>query len=274
MPRAGAPEPTCMPPAPRYALFLQPHYDDVALSCGATAAAWSAAGCAPHIVTVFASELVHAMVGELAARKHARWQLDDPDAVHAQRREEDGRAAAVLGCTIRWLGLPDAIYRGDRYPDDGALYGAVHPDEFALATHLAEELLQLPEWRPGTQLFVPLGIGDHVDHQLAFEAGRQLAARGVEVWAYEDLPYAIHTPAAREQRLARLAGAVDEAERVSVAGTLERKLSAVGAYGSQLPVIFRFAADYRAALAGHARAVGAGGAPAERYWRVRGTPPA
>ncbi|MBA2964232.1 MULTISPECIES: PIG-L deacetylase family protein [Ramlibacter] len=261
-----------MPLAPRYALFLQPHYDDVALSCGGTAAAWSAAGCAPSIVTVFASEVVHAMVGELAAHKHARWKLDDPDAVHAKRREEDARAAAVLGCGIRWLGLPDAIYRGDRYPDDGALYGPLHPEEVALATHLADELLELPEWRAGAQVFVPLGVGDHVDHQLAFEAGRQLAARGVEVWAYEDLPYGIHTPAALDRRLAQLVEVVGPAETVTVTDTLERKLAAIGAYGSQVPVIFRFTDDYRGAISGHARSLGSGGAAAERFWRVRGQP--
>jgi LmbE family N-acetylglucosaminyl deacetylase len=259
-----------MPPAPRYALFLQPHYDDVALSCGATAAAWSAAGCEPHIVTVFASEVVHAMVGELASRKHARWQIDDPDEVHARRRQEDARAAAVLGCGIRWLGLPDAIYRGDRYPDDGALYGALHPDEIALATHLADELVNLPEWRPMAQVFVPLGIGDHVDHQLTFEAGRQLAARGIEVWAYEDLPYAIHTPEARERRVAQLGGAIGEPERRTVKQMLGRKLEAIGEYGSQVPVIFRFTSDYRVAVADHAHEVGGPDTPAERFWPVRG----
>lgn len=254
--------------APRHALFIQPHYDDVALSCGGTAAAWSVAGCEPRIVTVFASEIVHEMVGELAARKHARWQLDDPDAVHALRREEDARAADVLGCSVRWLGLPDAIYRGDRYPDDAALYGPLHPEEVALATHLADELVQLPEWRPLTQVFVPLGVGDHVDHQLAFEAGRQLAQRGIEVWAYEDLPYGIHTPAGLDRRLAQLAGVVGEIQRVPIAPTLERKLSAIGEYSSQVPVIFRFTDDYREAIARHARAAGSAGEAAERFWPV------
>jgi LmbE family N-acetylglucosaminyl deacetylase len=259
-----------MPPTPQYAFFLQPHYDDVALSCGGTAAAWAAAGCTPQLLTVFASEVVHAMVGELAAHKHARWRIDDPDDVHATRREEDAHAAAELGCAVRWLGLPDAIYRGDRYPDDAALYGPLHPEEFALATHLADELQQLPEWRPGTQVFVPLGVGDHVDHQLVFEAGRQLALRGVEVWAYEDLPYAIHTPGASGRRVAQLGRAIGEPVAVPVGDTLDRKLAAIAAYGSQVPVIFRFTADYRAAVRDHASGVASGTGQAERFWRVLG----
>lgn len=254
---------------PARALFLQPHYDDVALSCGGTAAAWAAAGQMPHIVTVFASELVHAMVGEFAAWKHSRWQLADPDAVHAARRAEDERAARVLGCSIRWLGLPDAIYRGERYTSDASLYGPLHPEEHALADHLAEELWHLPEWRADMQVFVPLGVGDHVDHQLVFEAGRRLAACGVAVWAYEDLPYGIHTPAALAQRLQRLGAQVGPGAQVPVAATLDVKMEAIAAYATQLPVIFRFTDDYQGAIGAHALRAGRGELPVERFWPVR-----
>lgn len=253
-------------PAP--ALFLQPHYDDVALSCGGTAAAWAMAGMRPHLVTVFASELVDGMVGEFARHKHSRWNLADLDAVPATRREEDRVAAGLLGCSVRWLGLPDAIYRGDRYASDESLYGGLHPEEQPLADHLADEILQLPEWRIGSQVFVPLAIGDHVDHQLVFEAGRALAARGVSVWAYEDLPYAIHSPRAMASRLERLASVLDGPVLVPVAATMATKLEAVAAYASQLPVIFRFTDDFRASLRDHAHVVGGAQGPAERFWRV------
>jgi LmbE family N-acetylglucosaminyl deacetylase len=253
---------------PRPAVFLQPHYDDVALSCGGTAALWADAGCGPTIVTLFASELVHAMVGEFARHKHSRWQLEDHDQVHAARRAEDARAAAVLGCRVRWLGIPDAIYRGDRYASDASLYGPVHPEEHGLADHLAHELIELPEWQPGAQLFVPLAIGSHVDHQLAFMTGQRLAARGVEVWAYEDLPYAIHTPTGRTARLKELEGLLGGTEAVRIDATLDRKLQAIDAYATQVPVIFRFTPDFRAAVTGHALEAGAGAGPAERFWRV------
>lgn len=196
------------PQQPRAALFLQPHCDDVALSCGATAAACASSGGDAHIVTVFASELVDAMVGDFAQWKHERWGLRDPDQFQRERRAEDAAAAAVLGCRLRWLGLPDAIYRGDRFTSDGQLYGPLHPEEHALAAHLAHELVQLPECTPLTEFFVPLAVGGHVDHRLVFEAGRALARSGRRVWAYEDAPYAIHTPGATAQQLAELEAAI------------------------------------------------------------------
>jgi hypothetical protein len=49
------------------ALFIQPHYDDVPLSCGGTVALLARSGHEPHMVTVFASELLPQMVSEFAA---------------------------------------------------------------------------------------------------------------------------------------------------------------------------------------------------------------
>lgn len=135
--------------------FLQPHHDDVALSCGGAVAHFAALGHETHVVTVFASELVLAMVGEFAMRKHLRWSIEDAESVTDVRRVEDLAAAEVLGARLRWLGLPDGIYRGDRYNSDRALFGTIHADEL------------------------------------------ELAAAGVSVFAYEDCPYAIHTPLAR-----------------------------------------------------------------------------
>ena len=253
-------------PAP--ALFIQPHYDDVPLSCGGTVALWAESGHEPHMITVFASEIVDQMVGTFAAWKHERWKLTDPDQVLTVRRAEDADAAAALNCTVRWLGLPDAIYRGERYTSDPELFGVLHPEEYYLAQHLAVESRNLPEWRDGNQVFVPLGIGSHVDHQLVFEAGRRLAAEGVEVYAYEDTPYAIHTPEGRAKRLAVLGDQVGEPLVVPIEDILEQRLEYIACYRSQVPVIFRFTQDFRGSVTEFANAAGAGCGPAERFWPV------
>jgi LmbE family N-acetylglucosaminyl deacetylase len=254
------------------ALFIQPHYDDVPLSCGGTVALLAAAGHQPHMVTVFASELLPQMVGEFAAWKHERWKLTDPDQVLEARRAEDAAAAQALGCDVRWLGLPDAIYR-DRYTSDHELFGPLPGEEQELASHLAEEIRLLPEWRENNHVFVPLGIGSHVDHQLVFEAGRCLAAQGVEVYAYEDCPYAIHTPEGRRTRLAALDGKVGDPVLVPIAKMLEQRLEAIACYASQVPVIFRFTQDFRGAVTGFAQKVGGELGPAERFWPVLGDTP-
>jgi len=183
------------------------------------------------------------------------------------RRSEDAAAARTLSCDVRWLGLPDAIYR-DRYTSDQELFGPLPAEEQELASHLAEEIRHLPEWREGHRVFVPLGIGSHVYHQLVFEAGRCLAAQGVEVYAYEDCPYAIHTPEGRQTRLAAVNRKVGEPVLVPIADTLKRRLEAIACYASQLPVIFRFTQDYYRAVTGFACEVGGALGPAERFWPI------
>lgn len=254
---------------PGPALFIQPHYDDVPLSCGGIVALLAEQGSRPRMITAFASELVDEMVGEFAAWKHSRWKVTDAEQVLAVRRAEDAQAAQVLGCSVRWLGLPDAIYRGDRYNSDSELFGALPHEEMELASYLADEILHLPEWHEDTRVFVPLGAGNHVDHQLVFEAGRRLASRGVTVYAYEDCPYAIHTPGSVPTRLAALGDAVAEPVVVPLGAMLERRLEAIACYRTQVPVIFRFTPDFREAIGNFAQAVGSVHGPAERFWPVR-----
>lgn len=234
--------------ADRPAIFIQPHYDDVALSCGGTVAMLADAGNRPLILTLFGSEIVDEMVGPFAEWKHDRWKLDDVDAVVATRRQEDWEAADTLGADVRWLGLPDAIYRADRYTSDDQLFGQLKPEELALADHLVEEITNLPEWIDGTRVFVPLGAGDHVDHQLAFELGRGLARSGIEVFVYEDCPYVIHTPEGLTRRLKQVGHSVSPPEKVRIGTYFKRRVEAIARYRSQLPVIFRFTDDFAASL--------------------------
>jgi LmbE family N-acetylglucosaminyl deacetylase len=251
-------------------LFIQPHYDDVPLSCGGTVALLADRGDHPHMVTVFAGEVVNEMVGEFAAWKHERWKVTDTEQVLSVRRAEDADAARALGCPVRWLGMPDAIYRGDRYKSDPELFGALKGEELELAAHLADELRHLPERRDDVWVFVPLEVGFHVDHQLVFEAGRYLASQGAEVYAYEDCPYAIHTPAGFDRRLAVLGDAVGDPVIVPIGEeALQRRLEAIGCYRSQVPVIFRFTSDFRTTVTEFAQKTGEGAGPAERFWPVR-----
>ena len=96
-------------------IFVSPHADDAVLSCGGTIAALAEAGRRPLIATVFAGEIMDEMAGGFARWKHARWKLQDVDEVRWQRAAEDVAAATAVGADLVWLGLPDAIYRGERY---------------------------------------------------------------------------------------------------------------------------------------------------------------
>lgn len=253
-------------------LFLAPHYDDVALSCGGTVAALAGRGAPPLVITVFGGEPTATDLTAFARWQHERWGTGERDTV-ATRLTEDRAAAAVLGCATATLPFLDAIYRGDAYRSDEALFGAIDPSDAALSAQIADALLALPalaEVDPaGVTLFVPLAIGNHVDHQIVYAVGRLLAARGCRVLAYEDFPYAVLGDETA-RRLAAVGDQVGDAETRSVAATLARRVAAIGAYCSQLPVIFRFTDDWPGAIAAHAFALGAGQEAMERFWPLGG----
>lgn len=215
---------------------------------------------APLIVTVFAGEPLGG-ASEFAAFQHERWGLN-AETVTQVRRDEDLCAALALGASVRtvWLEFLDAIYRDERYSSDNQLFSRILDDE-CLVEEVAASLATLD----GDEYVVPLGIGNHVDHQITFQAGQRLASEGASVWAYADVPYALssgievnpsHLECDTDPRLVTLD---DEAQA--------RRWDAIECYASQLPVIFRHLGDPRVALEAFGVRVGHG-AVAEAFWRV------
>lgn len=250
-------------------MFLAPHFDDVPLSCGGLVSSLADRGVPTTMITLFGGEITDEVTTAFAREKHARWGLLDAGIVVERRRAENQEAARILGCGTCDLGFPDAIYRGERYTSNDAVYRGVFVEaEEALLGLIVGEIQSLPQWRPDTTLFVPLGVGNHVDHCLAFAAGAAIARSGTAVYAYEDCPYAIHTPRNTRARLAQLRGQLGRAEIVPIGAALPRRIDAIAAYETQVGNLFRFTKNFRAAVARFARRVGGRRGPSERYWPV------
>jgi hypothetical protein len=85
------------------------------------------------------------------------------------------------------------------------------------------------------------------------------------VLAYEDFPYAA-LGAARAERLVAVAGAVGNQLVVPITATLDRRLAAIAAYGTQVPTIFRFTDDWRGTVVAWARQAGGADGSGESFW--------
>ena len=254
-----------MPDLTAYAhVYLSPHLDDAALSCGGCIWTQTKAGERVLVVTVFAGvPNLGELLSPFARALHARWG-HPPDAA-ARRREEDLTALALLGAEpVHWP-YTDCIYRqtpDGRFPyaSEEALWGKVHPAEESLATELTTRLASLPLAQGGT-IYAPLGVGHHVDHQIV----RRIAeSRGQAVVYYEDFPYAEDPQAVR----ALLAKGESEAELALLSGeAVEAKIAAIACYRSQLSTFWASVEDMAAMVRAYAETVG-DGRPAERYWRT------
>ena len=225
--------------APEQHLFLSPHYDDIALSAGATVRRLADLGRQPETLIVFGSEPDPDMeLSPFASAMHEGWGLASSEVI-ARRRAEEANAAQAIGATVRLLPFHDAIYRGHSYLSDDDLFSAPSAADALLPDRIIVSL-GLPETATDAiRLYAPLGIGNHVDHQLVFTTAARLAANGWDVWLYEDVPYALRE-GARDRRLA----AISPEHPVQVRGNVvagpqwDAKLDGILSYPSQLETIF------------------------------------
>lgn len=182
-------------------IYLSPHLDDVAYSCGGLAWSQASAGEKVGVWTICAGDPPDKELSPHAAAIHDRWKFEN-DAIE-KRKLEDIQSCRILGASHRHFPIPDAIYRGEFnlksnleggdkeyfYQDRDSLFGPLNPAEVVLLENLSKEMLdeikQIPD-SENTQFVCPLALGDHVDHQLTRKAVEQL---DIPLLYYADFPY-------------------------------------------------------------------------------------
>ncbi len=231
-------------------LYLSPHFDDAALSCGGQIFRHTAIGDDVLVVTVATAEPPGGPPSETVASLHRRWADslggEAPASIVAQRQAEDMAAFAILRADAHHLPFLDCIYRLDDsgaplYPGPTDMFGATHPAD-AAEDALVAALAGLP--RAG-RIYLPLGVGGHVDHRLTRRAGERAFA---EVTYYEDYPYTM-IPGALDVALPSAERGNWQAETTWLTETaLAAKIEAVSAYRSQLSSFFAGPDDLAAKL--------------------------
>ena len=247
-------------------VYISPHLDDTALSCGGAIAGQIAAGQKVLSITICtAAPNPAGPFSALADEFHGQWRLTPEQAV-AARLAEERVAMQRLALDHWWAGRLDAIYRFPQaYNTRESLFGTPDPrdPQFADLTALFG---QLRERMPSARFYAPLGIGLHVDHLIVYATIR--AVFGERVAHYEDLPY-VAWPGRFETRMAQLAGRRLESRAVAIDATLGRKIDAIHAYASQLHELFGGGAAMEQQIGDYAASVAPDGARyGERLWWV------
>ena len=198
----------------------------------------------------------------------------------ARRRLEDERFAYFAEASIVFLDLPDAVFRG--YEGDDELLGTPRADDDAPFELLRQEIARLEPQK----VYLPLGVGGHVDHQLCREVGVRLLQEGRRwvmpgpdyagiVTFYEDFPYTWWNdfrqlddlPGAPLDALPADIGVT--AEFADITDQIERKIMGINIYESQLERLFDGTREMADAVRSYGRAMaelGSVDGQAERYW--------
>jgi LmbE family N-acetylglucosaminyl deacetylase len=243
-------------------IYLSPHLDDAALSCSGMIGVQRTAGQRVLVVTI-CTPAPGAQFNELAQGFHRRWGLA-PTMVVAGRLREDRRAMELLDADSYSADMLDSIYRCPAaYDSRTALFGTPAPDAPLLPV-LRQLIRALRERMPGAQLYAPLGIGTHVDHQIVYTAAHDTL--GGAALYYEDMSYATR-PGLLDQHLAMLGGHFHP-QVAAIDATLEQKLAAIKVYASQLEQ-FGDAEAMEHTMRGYAQSLQPAGAVyGERLWAL------
>ncbi|WP_165423279.1 PIG-L deacetylase family protein [Ktedonosporobacter rubrisoli] len=257
-------------------IFLSPHFDDVIYSCGGTLGVQVSSGLRPLVLTVFGGiPAPDTQLSSYATAMHREMGADPAKAVGnivEVRRQEDAAACDFLQADYLWLDYLDAPYRGTPayYTTEEALIGGeVHSSDLWIDKNLAEDLLALRSRLPDAVWYAPLGIGRHVDHQIVCSAADRLVQSGAKVYFYEDFPYVLRNPQARDARLQELGQGFDPV-LVEMSEMLPLRQTAADKYETQTLVNFESQAAMHAEMARYTHSI----RPVEtvhleRYWQPR-----
>jgi len=232
-------------------IYLSPHLDDVALSCGGLVWEQAAAGERVTVLTICAGDPPPGRLSEFAEGFHARWGISQEAA--ATRRAEDLRACQRMGAVTQHFSIPDCIYRLDPgdgsplYTSEAALFGPLHPVEAGLVVDLQRELS--PVLPSMANLVCPLTVGGHVDHRLVRTVAEGL---GRPLWYYADTPYVLR---AGEVLEGAISGMRATNFPVSKRG-LKAWIEAIALHTSQISTFWPDLHSMRAEISAYCRQVG------------------
>jgi LmbE family N-acetylglucosaminyl deacetylase len=179
-------------------IFLSPHFDDIALSCGGLVWERTTRGDTISIWTICAGKPPRRALSAYAQLHHARWATGA--LAVEQRRSEDIASCAILHASYRHFDIPDCIYRPRQkkiphyYTSGDNIFGNIHPAE---RKNLVRRLTRIfsENFPPDAQVVCPLTLGNHVDHQITRLAAEQAAkVLAQPLLYYADYPYAAQHP--------------------------------------------------------------------------------
>jgi LmbE family N-acetylglucosaminyl deacetylase len=239
-------------------IFLSPHFDDAAYSCGGLIWELAQRGEVVEVWTVCSGDPPDRPLTPFAELLHARWETTGAEVI-ATRKREDAAACQGLGAGRRGLDVPDCIYRwlpGDLplVSQEEDLWQPVHPGEVELVSAIADHVKRmLPA---GATLVCPMALGNHVDHRMTRLAGEMAAQAGERTCLayYADLPYVL-----REDVQSRLVEPGWEEKRYPLSGEgLAAWQEAVAAYASQLSSFWSDVDEMHEQIAAYAATCGGG----------------
>lgn len=257
-------------------LFLSPHLDDVIFSCGGLIYDLKQKGAEVQILTVFAGIPNSSLLSNLAKWFHGICGLGD-NAVEV-RRIEDNQASHYLETDSIHMNLLECLYRIDDrgyplYVNEDDIFQTNPVTETNTLNAIVAALSDTVEVRKFHKVYLPLGIGNHIDHLLLRKAVEDIVNLSTDtslhiLTYYEDIPYACwnfdkNLQKSIEKDMCFILHIMNE-------NAWSSKINAILSYKSQIKALWTKENTINSVILSYALEVGLG-KPAERYWIKKNT---
>jgi LmbE family N-acetylglucosaminyl deacetylase len=160
-------------------IILSPHPDDAPLSLGG------------FMLAAAGEALVVDVFSQTAACRFGQKQEDIPK-IQSIRHAEESLMSRLTGAGLIELNQPEALLRGHSLKE--LFVAPKGPAEDGVWQALAAAVVDLARQHPQARWFLPLGVGNHIDHRVTRDAARQALREASvpdeRVAFYEDLGYA------------------------------------------------------------------------------------
>jgi len=172
-------------------IYLSPHLDDAILSAGGLIYEQTNSGNAVEIWTFMCGVPADLEYSAFAQKLHGQWGFASAEEAVLARREEDKKAAAVVGASCVQFDFLDCIYR--RASNGEWPYHKINLPPHEMDRDLPRQIANviLPRLQPDDVLICQLSVGSHIDHVLVRMAAELL---GRPLLYDIDVPYIFYKP--------------------------------------------------------------------------------
>ncbi|MBX9786317.1 MAG: PIG-L family deacetylase [Alphaproteobacteria bacterium] len=179
-------------------LFVSPHLDDAVLSCGGLIHKMCEAHSVVYVVSIFTGLPNPKSLSEAAIEFHRSIQLGD-NAIEV-RCSEDLKVSKFLKYHPIHLGLFESQYRQNEqgehtYKSLDSIFKGQLEEEKTCILQLAPMIKDLLRSHSFDDIYVPMGVGNHIDHLIVRHVLEKVGKEGSlcdDLIYYEDMPYACY----------------------------------------------------------------------------------
>ena len=207
-------------------LIVSPHMDDAILSCSGIILNRKQQGDKILVLTVFSKQpsKVNSFAKEMMA------QMDIKRDYNTSRKEEDLKIFKKYGIQSQHLDLIDGMFFSNSMEE---LFGGKTRE-----INIDQLYTKIEEFKPD-EVYLPAGIGDHIDHIAISEFSKELLSKRLKIFFYEDFPYSL-SKKKTEERLDSLKKEFLLKQRVvDITDNIKEKIEMIKLYKSQLNFLFK-----------------------------------